>query len=137
MRKDTTFSDRKLSTEEFSRKYWMNGKVPYQYHTASIEDARDEREQFVFNNIRALWNALMRKRSYFSENQIYLERRLEEQEKRIAALERKLEGKFRHYNGSAPFTSESQLQGVANFILANFIKLLLKGQLFSVFYGIM
>lgn len=87
MRKDTTFSDRKLSTEEFSHKYWMNGKVPYQYHTASIEDARDEREQFVFNNIRALWNALMKKRSYFSENQIYLERRLEEQEKRIEALE--------------------------------------------------
>lgn len=94
MRKDTTFSDRKLSAEEFSRKYWMNGKVPYQYHTASIEDARDEREQFVFNNVRALWNILTGKRSYFSENQIYLERRLEELEQRIAALEQMLAEKF-------------------------------------------
>lgn len=54
MRKDTSFSDRKLTIEEFSKKYWRNGKSPYQYHTAGIEDARDEREQFVFNNIRAL-----------------------------------------------------------------------------------
>lgn len=56
MRKDTSFSERKLTEEEFSKKYWMDGKFPYQYHTASIEDARDEREQFVFNNLRALWD---------------------------------------------------------------------------------
>lgn len=56
MRKDTSFSDAKLTSEEFSKKYWQNGKRPYQYHTAAIEDARDEREQFVFNNIRALRN---------------------------------------------------------------------------------
>ena len=56
MRKDTSFSDVKLTNEEFSKKYWQNGKRPYQYHTAAIEDARDEREQFVFNNIRALRN---------------------------------------------------------------------------------
>lgn len=54
MREDTSFSDAKLTSEEFSKKYWQNGKRPYQYHTATIEDARDEREQFVFNNIRAL-----------------------------------------------------------------------------------
>lgn len=56
MRDDTSFSDRKLSEEEFSNKYWMNGKFKYQYHTAGIEDARDEREQFVFNNVRALYD---------------------------------------------------------------------------------
>lgn len=56
MRKDTTFSERKLTQEEFSEKYWLHGRVPYQYHTASIEDGRDEREQFIFNNIRALYN---------------------------------------------------------------------------------
>lgn len=56
MRPDTTFSERKLSNEEFSAKYWMGGMTPYQYHTARIEDGRDEREQFVFNNIRALYN---------------------------------------------------------------------------------
>lgn len=54
MREDTTFSDKKLSSEEFSKKYWMGGKVPYQYHTGTIEDGRDEREQFLFNNVRAL-----------------------------------------------------------------------------------
>lgn len=55
MRKDTTFSERKLTREEFSKKYWLDGEMPYQYHTGSIEDGRDEREQFVFNNIRALY----------------------------------------------------------------------------------
>jgi hypothetical protein len=55
MRKDTSFSDRKLTEQEFSEKYWLNGDAPYQYHTGSIEDGRDEREQFVFNNIRALF----------------------------------------------------------------------------------
>lgn len=56
MRDDTSFSDRKLSEKEFSDKYWMNGKFKYQYHAAGIEDARDEREQFVFNNVRALYD---------------------------------------------------------------------------------
>ena len=51
MRDDTSFSDRKLSEKEFSDKYWMKGKFKYQYHTAGIEDARDEREQFVFTKI--------------------------------------------------------------------------------------
>lgn len=58
MRKDTTFSDRKLTEKEFSDKYWMHGRFPYQYHTGTIEDGRDEREQFVFNNIRALWERM-------------------------------------------------------------------------------
>ncbi len=54
MRKDKSFSDAKLTREEFSKKYWMRGKAKYQYHTGEIEDGRDEREQFIFNNIRAL-----------------------------------------------------------------------------------
>jgi hypothetical protein len=58
MRKDISFSDRKLSTDEFSRKYWRDGETPYQYHTGQIEDGRDEREQFVFNNIRAIWERM-------------------------------------------------------------------------------
>lgn len=58
MRKDTSFSDRKLTMDEFSKKYWMEGETPYQYHTGSIEDGRDEREQFVFNNIRAIWERM-------------------------------------------------------------------------------
>ena len=58
MRKDISFSDRKLTTDEFSQKYWKGGESPYQYHTGSIEDGRDEREQFVFNNIRAVWERM-------------------------------------------------------------------------------
>ena len=60
MRKDTTFSDRKLTEKEFSDKYWMGGRFPYQYHTASIEDGRDELEQFLINNCRALWERMNR-----------------------------------------------------------------------------
>ena len=61
MRTDTSFSDRKLSPEEFADKYWTprKGRVfPYQYHDGRIEDGRDEREQFVFNNIRALYDMI-------------------------------------------------------------------------------
>lgn len=58
MRKDTTFSDRKLSREEFSKKYWLDGDAPYQYHSGTIEDGRDEREQFIFNNMVALHNEI-------------------------------------------------------------------------------
>lgn len=54
MREDTSFSDRKLTREEFSHKYWKDGEHPYQYHTAEIEDGRDEREQFLINQCRAL-----------------------------------------------------------------------------------
>ena len=61
MRNDTSFSDRKLTPEEFADKYWTplaGWSVPYQYHTGRIEDGRDEREQFVFNNIRALYDMI-------------------------------------------------------------------------------
>lgn len=61
MRKDTSFSDRKLTADEFSQKYWRSGETPYQYHTGSIEDGRDEREQFIFNNIRAIWERTKQK----------------------------------------------------------------------------
>jgi len=57
MRKDTTFTDR-LSREEFSEKYWMGGLAPYLYHVVDIEDGRDEREQLLINNIRALKEAI-------------------------------------------------------------------------------
>ena len=58
VRKDMTFSDRKLTEAEFSEKYWLDGIAPYQYHTATIDDGRDEREQFHFNNCRALYELL-------------------------------------------------------------------------------
>lgn len=57
MRKDTTFSYQKLSRDEFSEKYWMNGEAPDQYHTMQIEDGRDEVEQLIINDLRALKEA--------------------------------------------------------------------------------
>ena len=51
---DRTFSDHKLTREEFSKKYWLDGDAVYQYYTPNIEDGRDEREQFIFNDLRAL-----------------------------------------------------------------------------------
>ena len=55
---DRTFSDRKLTREEFNQKYWLDGEAVYQFHTPNIEDGRDEREQFIFNDIRALDNRI-------------------------------------------------------------------------------
>lgn len=56
MRKDTSFSDRKLSLKEFSDKYWKEGEEEfiYQFHSVTVEDGRDEREQLTFNNLIAL-----------------------------------------------------------------------------------
>ena len=56
MREDTSFTDRKLTEDEFRAKYWKGGRPEYidQYHTMTIEDGRDEREQLLINNIRAL-----------------------------------------------------------------------------------
>lgn len=86
MRKGTSFSEKKLSCEEFSHKYWDNGEHPYQYHTGTIQDGRDEREQFLFNNCRALWKMIW-------QNNKCLRMAVEEQRqevlsklKRIAAL---------------------------------------------------
>mgnify|MGYP001029954741 CR=1 FL=1 len=56
MRKDTSFSERKLSLKEFSDKYWKEGKEEfiYQFHSVTVEDGRDEREQLIFNNLMAI-----------------------------------------------------------------------------------
>ena len=43
MRENKTFGDKKLTRQEFSKKYWLDGDAPDQYHTAEIEDGRDER----------------------------------------------------------------------------------------------
>jgi len=95
MRKDTTFSDRKLTEKEFSDKYWMGGQEEYiyQYHSGTIEDGRDEREQFIFNNMVALWNIQGKeaaRRSYNEEfrKKIFkkLEKKVETQKKEVTIL---------------------------------------------------
>lgn len=47
MRKDTSFSEKKLGDEQFSDNYWYGGELLYQYHTMNVSDGRDEREQLI------------------------------------------------------------------------------------------
>ncbi len=54
MRTTTEYLDRQLTDHEFQTKYWQGGSYPNQYHTMLISDGRDEREQLIINNIRAL-----------------------------------------------------------------------------------
>lgn len=56
------FSDHALTMEEFSEKYWLDGKAPYQYHSMEIEDGKSEVEQLAYNNIRALKNEAVKLR---------------------------------------------------------------------------
>lgn len=87
MRKDTSFSSRKLTREEFAKKYWQGGKLPYQYHSAQITDGRDEREQLLFNNCRALYSLI---RAYYRRIVLIIfraEKRTDELAERVAKLE--------------------------------------------------
>lgn len=61
------FSDEKLSIEKFSKKYWLDGEFPYQYHTMNVEDGKDEKEQLVINNVRSLKNSLAKDRKRNAE----------------------------------------------------------------------
>lgn len=88
MRKDTSFSDEKLTVEEFSKKYWLNGRVPYQYHTGTIEDGRDEREQFLFNNVRSLYERQKRERLRTNERIGKVRSSVDEVEKKISILKK-------------------------------------------------
>lgn len=58
LKRKRPFSESKLTVEEFNRKYWLNGSCPYQYHTMSVEDGTNEREQLMINDIRSLKNSL-------------------------------------------------------------------------------
>lgn len=85
MRKDTTFSNRKLTEAEFSKKYWRGGRHPYQYHTGSVSDGRDEREQFLFNNCRALFELMDLREKHNRETIFGLCGRIEALEKLLAS----------------------------------------------------
>lgn len=99
MRKDTSFSDRKLTPEEFADKYWTPCRgitAPYQYHTGRIEDGRDEREQFVFNNIRALYDMIRELKRSGSRNtaemlELEADRKWAETMKEIQALREEMQ----------------------------------------------
>lgn len=49
-------SDEPKTISDFSEKYWLDGNIPYQYHTLEIEDGKNELEQLMINDIRALRN---------------------------------------------------------------------------------
>lgn len=49
-------SDEPKALQDFSEKYWLDGNIPYQYHTLEIEDGKNELEQLMINDIRALKN---------------------------------------------------------------------------------
>lgn len=72
MREDATFSEKKLTEEEFDKKYWKGAKEEfiYQYHTVSVMDGRDEREQLIINNIRALFNNITELHKHMGKNAI-------------------------------------------------------------------
>ena len=62
------FKSEALTLSEFSKKYWMDGEVPYQYHSVQIQDGATEAEQLVFNNIRALKNdAVMQRKTMWEK----------------------------------------------------------------------
>ena len=58
MRNNYILGNEKLTEKEFSDKYWMGGQEEYiyQFHTMDIEDGKDERQQLLINNDRALFN---------------------------------------------------------------------------------
>lgn len=49
-------SDEPKTISDFSEKYWLDGNIPYQYHTLEVEDGKNELEQLMINDIRALRN---------------------------------------------------------------------------------
>lgn len=48
------FLNRPLDQGEFRKKYWADGYAIYQYWTPDISDGTTEREQLIFNDLRAL-----------------------------------------------------------------------------------
>ena len=63
-------TDRKLSDEEFKKKYYVKGLNQQQFHTMDLSDGVDERQQLLINNDRALWERMdWIKDHYFEEEE--------------------------------------------------------------------
>jgi hypothetical protein len=82
MRKDTTFSDGKLTNADFSKKYWLGGDAHYQYHRTTIENGRDEREQFIFNDLEALYRQI----KFYAKYNNAAHENIRTKQKRLTAL---------------------------------------------------
>lgn len=80
------FSNEALTVEEFSQKYWMDGEVPYQYHTMQIEDGKTEVEQLAYNNIRALKNDAVKQRRMMWEEFGEKQKQIDDCKKELAHI---------------------------------------------------
>lgn len=78
------FSEEKLTIQEFSKKYWLDGEEPYQYHTIDVEDGRTEVEQLAFNNIRSLKNSITQLRRWTAEKGADKQQQIDECKKKTA-----------------------------------------------------
>ena len=87
------FSNEALTVEEFSKKYWMDGEVPYQYHTMQIEDGKTEAEQLAYNNIRALKNDAVKQRRMMLEKLGEKQKQIDDCKKELAHI-RKIHMEF-------------------------------------------
>lgn len=75
-----------MTPERFSKKYWLDGIVPYQYHTMHIEDGETEKEQLIINNVRALKNSSVMLRRIMAEKMKEKQEQIDKNKKRIRLL---------------------------------------------------
>lgn len=62
------FQSRPLDRGEFRKKYWADGDAVYQFFTPDITDGTTEREQLIFNDLRALHNGIEQLRKWDDES---------------------------------------------------------------------
>ena len=88
--KKRPFSEKPLTSEEFSKKYWLDGEQPYQYHGMRIEDGRDETEQLIINNVREIRNQFQKWRKWTEERNGELLKQIEEAQKETAHIKKQV-----------------------------------------------
>lgn len=88
--KKRPFSETPLTREEFSKKYWLDGEQPYQYHGMRIEDGRDETEQLIINNVREIRNQIQKWRKWTGERNGELMEQIEAAQKETAQIKKQV-----------------------------------------------
>lgn len=88
--KKRPFSETPLTREEFSKKYWLDGEQPYQYHGMRIEDGRDETEQLIVNNVREIRNQFQKWRKWTGQRNGELAEQIEAAQKETAQVKKQV-----------------------------------------------
>ena len=88
--KKRPFSETPLTREEFSKKYWLDGEQPYQFHGMRIEDGRDETEQLIINNVREIRNQFQKWRKWTGERNGELAEQIEAAQKETAQVKKQV-----------------------------------------------